>query len=141
MLPITLPPLKDSGAREAFATGSRRDTRVGKGRFDLLPPRALRELAQHFEAGAVKYGDRNWELGQPLSRYLDSQMRHTVLVLQGEDDENHAAAAAWNIMAFLETRARIRAGLLPPELNDLPTTSANGAITPRSASTGPIEGD
>ena len=137
----TAPTLKDSGARESFTTGSVRDTRVGKGRFDLLPPRAMREVAQHFEAGAAKYGDRNWEKGQPLSRYLDSALRHTMLVLQGETDENHAAAAAWNLLCFIDTRARVAAGLLPPELDDMPVTPAKEAITPFPASIGPIKGD
>lgn len=116
---MSLKPVKDSGQRQEFATGSRRDTRDGKGRFDLLPTRAIREVAQHFEAGAKKYGDRNWELGQPLSRYLDSGLRHAFAALEGQEDENHAAAAAWNLLCFLDTRARIAAGLLPAELDDL----------------------
>ena len=33
--------LKDSGKREEFTTGSRRDTREGKGRYDLISPIAL----------------------------------------------------------------------------------------------------
>lgn len=111
--------VKDSGERENFDTGSVRDTRKGKGRFDLLPPRGLREVAQHFEAGAAKYGDNNWTLGQPLSRFMDSGLRHAFLVLQDQQDENHAAAACWNLLCFLDTRARIREGLLPSELDDI----------------------
>jgi len=33
--------VRDSGKREEFDTGSRRDTRQGKGRYDLLSPIAL----------------------------------------------------------------------------------------------------
>ena len=113
--------VKDSGARQDFGTGSVRDTRDGKGRFDLLPTYALYRLARHFENGAAKYGDRNWEKGQPLSRYLDSGIRHMMKVLAGATDEDHAAAAAWNILAFIETQARVEAGILPAELNDLPS--------------------
>lgn len=102
--------VKDSGERQDFGTGSVRDTQTGKGRYDLLPPRAVRRLAQHFENGAVKYGDRNWEKGQPLGRYLDSALRHTFAILQGKRDEDHAAAAAWNLLAFIETAERIEAG-------------------------------
>lgn len=47
--------VKDSGKRENFTTGSRRDTRVGKGRFDLLPPKCIMRLAKHYENGATKY--------------------------------------------------------------------------------------
>ncbi len=116
--------MKTSGKRQEFASGSVRDSRDGKGRFDLLPPHALLEVAQRFEAGAGAYGDRNWEKGQPLGRYIDSALRHSFAVLEGKTDENHAAAAAWNWLAFLETRARIEAGRLPAELNDIPSEAA-----------------
>lgn len=112
--------LKDSGQRRDFGTGSVRDVRDGKGRYDLLPVQAIREVAQHFEAGALKYAPRNWEHGQPLSVYLDSGLRHAFAVLEGQTDENHAAAAAWNFLCFIETRARIASGKLPAELDDLP---------------------
>lgn len=119
-MPADPPTVKDSGAREEFPTGSRRDTRAGKGRFDLLPTRAIRRIARHFEAGAAKYGDRNWENGQPLSRFMDSALRHAFAHLQGARDEDHLAAAAWNLLCLADTEERIKAGLLPAELNDLP---------------------
>jgi hypothetical protein len=111
--------VKDSGERQEWDTGSVRDTRTNKGRYDLLPVYAIKRLAQHFEHGAVKYGDRNWEKGQPLTRYLDSALRHTFQVLEGKTDEDHAAAAAWNIMAFIQTQKWIEDGVLPKELDDL----------------------
>jgi hypothetical protein len=52
--------VKDSGEREKFETGAQRDTQVGKGRFDLIPPLLLYRMARLYEAGALKYGDRNW---------------------------------------------------------------------------------
>jgi len=113
--------VKDSGKRQEFGTGSVRDTNIGKGRFDLMPPYALLRLAQHYENGAEKYGDRNWEKGQPLSRYVDSALRHMLKLLMGLEDEDHLSAAAWNILAVVETQMRIRLGLLPKELDDLPT--------------------
>jgi hypothetical protein len=105
---------------QTFATGSVRDSQAGKGRYDLLPPRALRAVALRFQDGAEKYGERNWERGQPLTRILDSALRHAFSVLEGKTDEDHAAAAAWNFLAFVETRERIAAGLLPADLDDLP---------------------
>lgn len=93
--------VKDSGQREQFATGSVRDTRKGKGRFDLIPPLAMMRIAKHFEAGADKYGDRNWEKGQPLSRFYDSGRRHLERYWAGEADEDHLAAAVWNFMAMM----------------------------------------
>lgn len=111
--------VEDSGERQQFSTGSVRDTRKGKGRFDLIPPYALKRLAQHYENGAVKYGDRNWEKGQPLGRYLDSAIRHIEAYLDGSNVEDHLAAVAWNALACIETERRIRLGILPKDLDDL----------------------
>jgi hypothetical protein len=112
--------VKDSGKHQEFATGSVRDTRDGKGRYDLISPIALKRLAQHYENGARKYNPRNWEKGQPLSRYMDSAIRHAFNIMAGMDDEDHAAGAAWNIFAFIHTQEMIRLGLLPKELDDMP---------------------
>jgi len=112
--------VKDSGKRQEFKTGSVRDTNIGKGRYDLISPLMLQRLAKHFENGAVKYGDRNWEKGQPLSRYFDSAVRHLYKHLEGQRDEDHLAAAIWNVGAMIHTEELIERGLLPKELNDLP---------------------
>lgn len=112
--------VKDSGERQTFSTGSVRDTRVGKGRFDLLSPIVMLRDAQHMENGAVKYGDRNWELGQPLSRFADSAMRHLSKALAGQTDEDHWSAARWNIACIVHIKEMIRRGSLPKELDDLP---------------------
>jgi|SRR6185295_6889177 len=106
--------------KEQFSTGSQRDSRKDKGRFDLLPPRALKELAKHFEIGAKMYGERNWEKGMPLSRYLDSALRHTFQHLQGLTNEPHDVAAVWNLMCLIETKQLIEEGKLQKELDDLP---------------------
>lgn len=112
--------IKDSGTRREFETGSVRDISEGKGRMDLLPAAALMRLSQHFEAGCKKYGDRNWERGQPLHCYIDSGLRHIAKVLDGQEDEPHLVAGIWNLICFLETAIRIKRGELPQELNDLP---------------------
>ena len=111
--------VKDSGKRQEFSTGSKRDTNIGKGRFDLIPAYALKRLAIHYENGARKYGDRNWEKGQPIGRYIDSARRHINAYLNGSDEEDHLAAVAWNALAAIETEHRVRMGILPEELNDL----------------------
>ncbi len=112
--------IKDSGKRRKFITGAVRDSQENKGRMDLLPVRAIIELAKHFEAGSKKYGSRNWEKGMGLSIYLDSGIRHALRYLRGDSDEPHLEAACWNIMCLLDTQERIKEGLLPEELNDLP---------------------
>jgi hypothetical protein len=111
--------VKDSGERRSWSTGSVRDLSTGKGRFDLLPPYSIKRLAQHFENGAAKYGDRNWEKGQPLHVYIDSALRHGFCVSAGMQDEDHAAAAAWNWFAFMHTAEQIRLGNLPAELDTI----------------------
>lgn len=111
--------VRDSGKRQEFTTGSVRDLPDGKGRFDLISPIALRRLAQHFESGAKKYGDRNWEKGQPLSRYIDSALRHINNYMEGDRAEDHLIAAVWNLMAFVHTQELVLNGELPNELNNL----------------------
>lgn len=113
--------LKDSGERQAFVTGAQRDVQGGKGRYDLLPVLALRRLAVVLEKGAEKYDPRNWEKGMPLSRFMDSGLRHLFKYLEGWNDEDHAAQALWNIACMIQTSEMIERGLLPPELDDLPT--------------------
>lgn len=118
--------VKDSGQRQDFKTGSHRDTNEGKGSFELLPPYAIYRLARHFQNGARKYEKRNWEKGQPLSRYLDSALRHLFKHLGGMRDEDHLIAAAWNILCLVETERRIEREILPQELNDLPEIDVMG---------------
>ena len=127
--------VKDSGERQEFSTGARRDIQKGKGRFDLLPPRALRRLAKHYENGAVKYGDNNWLKGMPLSRFLDSAGRHFANVLAGDLDEDHLTAIAWNILGIIELQERIEEGLLPAELNDLPYTLEHNRFKDKNPTT------
>ena len=109
----------DSGKREEFTTGSVRDTQEGKGRFDLLPFYALTRIAIHFENGAKKYGDNNWRKGQHFRRYVSSALRHITKYMLGFREEDHLAAAAWNIMCLIETEYMVYQGLLPKELDDL----------------------
>ncbi len=111
--------VQDSGQRREFATGSVRDMGEGKGRYDLIPQFALHQLAVHYENGAKKYGDRNWEKGQPLSVYLNAATRHMIKLNAGWTDEDHASAVEWNILAYVETKERIFQGKLPAELDDL----------------------
>jgi hypothetical protein len=112
--------LKDSGTRRKFETGAVRDCASGKGRMDLLPMRTLIRLAQHFEDGAVKYGDDNWRKGIPLRCFADSAFRHLCKHMIGQRDEPHLVAAIWNLACMYETQAMIEEGLLPESLNNLP---------------------
>lgn len=112
--------IKDSGKRREFKTGAVRDINENKGRFDLLPMLALKDLAIHFQKGCQKYGDRNWEKGIPISNLVDSGLRHAVEFVLGYEDEDHLIAAIWNLINAREILLRIDAGILPEELDDLP---------------------
>jgi hypothetical protein len=83
---------------------------------------AMRRLAQHYQNGAKKYAKNNWRKGQPISRYYDSAMRHLWKLIDKMDDEDHAAALFWNLIAIIQTKLDIEKGLLPKELNDFPFT-------------------
>ena len=106
--------IKDSGERTSFPTGFVRDMHSGKGRMDLLPWNAIIEVSKHCEEGALKYGERNIDLGAPLHSLLDSASRHLAKYIIGFVDEDHLRAAAWNILWALEQRTT------HPELNDMP---------------------
>lgn len=112
--------VKDSGERQEFETGSVRDTREGKGRYDLIPTEPLRRLAVHYENGAKKYGDRNWEKGQPISRHFDSAQRHLEKAKDGLQDEDHLAAAIWNMFAIIATEKWCEERKLSTDLLDMP---------------------
>lgn len=118
--------IKDSGSRTKFPTGAQRDCHEGKGRMDLLPVRALIEVAKVYEEGAKKYEARNWEKGIPLSRFMDSGLRHAMKWLKGDRDEPHLEQACWNFLCCLDTLKRIEDGVLPAELNDLPWRANRG---------------
>jgi len=123
--------LPDSGERREFSTGSIRDIRIGKGRYDLISPIAMKALAVRLEDGMSKYGERNWEKGQPLMSYLDSAIRHINTYIYDmmtfkKPIEDHIGAALWNIHSFIHTQEMIRLELLDKELDDLPYPSKVG---------------
>lgn len=116
---------KDSGQREEFGSGAVRDVRQGKGRYDLISFLALSRIAGVYERGAAKYDDRNWEKGMPIGRTLDSALRHIGQYITGEDDEDHLAQAAWNLIAALHFDEGIKRGYYPSELDDRPHYSVD----------------
>lgn len=110
--------IKPAAEMKNFETGSRRGSSKGKGRYDLLAFATLRRQAKHLEQGAVHYGDRNWQKGQPLGRYIDSALRHLFQWIEGERDEPHLAAFVWNAIALDWTANAILEGKLPRSLDD-----------------------
>lgn len=81
-------------------------------RLDTNAADMILDVAKHFEAGAVKYGENNWQKGIPVHCYIDSAVRHYLKFLRGDDDEPHDRAFVWNIMCCIWTCVH------KPELND-----------------------
>lgn len=106
--------IKDSGTRRQFDSGAVRDVGEGKGRCDLLPMCVLLRLAMHYENGAKKYAERNWEKGIPAHSFADSALRHLFKYLDGWDDEDHLIAAIWNLCGLAWTEDK------RPEMMDIP---------------------
>jgi hypothetical protein len=71
------------------------------------------EVAKHFEDGAKKYGEYNWQKGIPIHCYIDSAVRHYLKWRRGDTDEPHDRAFVWNILCCLWTMKN------KPEMNDL----------------------
>lgn len=109
----------ESGEKREFSTGAKKQPATGKGTPALFPPDAYLEISKHFEDGAVVHGDRNWEKGIPLSELINSLERHIAQEKMGLTDERHDRAIAWCAIAYLATKMRIKADILPAELDDL----------------------
>ena len=75
------------------------------------------EVAKHYEDGAKKYSERNWEKGLPVHCYIDSGVRHYLKFLRGDDDEPHDRAFVWNMLCAIRTH------MCNPDCIDLPFNS------------------
>ncbi len=115
-----MPIKKEEGTKRTFSTGADKQSSEGKGTPVLFPPDAYLEISKHFEEGAALHGDRNWEAGIPLSELINSLERHIQQEKMGLTDESHDRALAWNAVVYLATKSRIKAGILPKELADIP---------------------
>lgn len=106
---------KDSGKRQEFASGMRRDSGDDKPRYDLIEPKLLKRWAELMGRGAEKYGERNWELAssmEEMNRFKASSWRHFVSWANGWDaDEDHAAAILFNVAAYEYVKRKINVNL------------------------------
>lgn len=108
--------IKDSGERKEFSSGMVRDTSSGKTQFHrVLEGPMFARWANHLTKGAVKYPDRpdgraNWTLAsgqEELDRFKQSAFRHFIQWLNGDRDEDHAAAVLFNINGAEYTRDKM----------------------------------
>ena len=70
-------------------------------RYERSVPTMFLEVAKHFEEGAKKYGENNWQKGIPVHCYIDSAVRHYLKWLRGDKDEPHDRAFVWNLMCCI----------------------------------------
>lgn len=82
---------------------------------------AILSLSKHYEDGARKYDERNWEKGIPLHCYIDSGLRHLLKFYSDWKDEPHDRAFLWNMFGLLWTMKN------KPDMDDLPTARLNNA--------------
>lgn len=111
--------VKDSGERQEWESGFRRDTQEGKPDYTLLPLEFLERWAEHMTKGAKKYGRENWRLANDetaLTRFKASAFRHMVQWLRGDRDEDHAAAVAFNVAAAEFVLERLEQGTVTEEV-------------------------
>ena len=71
--------------------------------FDNSVYTMLLEVSIHFEQGAQKYVENNWQKGIPVHCYIDSAIRHYLKYKRGDDDERHDRAFVWNILCAIWT--------------------------------------
>ena len=74
---------------------------------------ALLEVSVHYEEGAKKYGEYNWQKGIPSHCYLDSGIRHLLKHYRGDTDERHDRAFIWNMIGLVWNDFN------KPEMNDV----------------------
>ena len=103
-----------TGISEFQATGEIRYLYYALDNFDRFEAwsNMFLQVAIHFEEGAKKYGENNWQKGIPVHCYIDSAVRHYLKFLRGDKDEPHDRAFCWNILCAIWTCKH------KPELNE-----------------------
>ncbi|AGR48547.1 hypothetical protein A4L_20 [Anabaena phage A-4L] len=71
------------------------------GRADLLPPKALMEIAKVLEQGAIKYGEYNWKHIE-VTDHINHAMIHILAHNAGDTAEEHLTHATTRLLFALE---------------------------------------
>lgn len=100
--------------RHTFESGMVRDTASNKTLWSLTRDGPMfKRWAQHLTAGAERYGKRNWMLAsglEELHRARESAARHFEQWMNGETDEDHAAAVFFNLNLYEYVREFLKRG-------------------------------
>jgi hypothetical protein len=113
------------GAEEKTVSSTGAKKGIKKQRFDLVPPRAVMELAKLYGRGAQKYAPNNFRLGYETSKSFGAGQRHGILFWSGEDIDtemgcHHLASFAWHCFTILES------SVTHPEFDDRPYGTGTG---------------
>jgi len=92
--------------QRSFETGSVRDSNVGKPRVADLLPYTRQRFGYHMLLGAEKYGEGNFELGQPDKSSFESIHRHLASLEAGDKSEDHASAIIFGLQLVMQNQQR-----------------------------------
>jgi hypothetical protein len=110
---------KDSGQRQDYASGMRRDVQTDKpdltSWMNEVPYKEsfLYRVGCLAARGAEKYGRSNFQLAnsqEELDRFKASAFRHMMQWQYNETDEDHAAAVVFNLWAAEMVKYKLRNG-------------------------------
>jgi nucleoside 2-deoxyribosyltransferase len=107
-----------------FESGAVRDGGK-KPALQLISPHAMNRLGEWLRFACEDrlphpYPARNWEKGLPFSSTIASIQRHVEKFKLGDTSEDHVAAILFGGMALAHFEEEIKAGRLPPTLDDMP---------------------
>lgn len=97
---------------QANNNGALRESKTGKGRFDLIPYYIIEKLAIHLENGAKIHGENNWRKGLDIPTCYSSALRHLLKATNNnyiQDEESidyHLSACIFNLMVIIEERKK-----------------------------------
>ncbi len=86
-------------------TGDEHRKDDGKTLWSLIPADFMKELAELYTMGAVKYGPHQWRTGMDWSRCMSALERHWSAWKLGEefcpiDRQHHLVSVVWNAIAL-----------------------------------------
>jgi hypothetical protein len=138
--------------RVTSSTGGQKGKKLA--RFDLLPPEALRQVAELYGKGAEKYDDHNWRRGYDWSLSFGAMMRHAWAFWNGEEIDPETGCPhltsvifhALSLLTFMDEQrgfddrfaTRQSKGLATPGEGDTPPEPCKPVTEPLRPPTGGI---
>ena len=87
---------------KSFESGAVRSADGEDARYDLIPPEALRRLAERLALGSKKYGDNNWKKGIPVGNIVNHLQNHLEKwKLEGCLKDDNLGGLMWGVMALM----------------------------------------